>query len=329
MNRNRLLCLPGAALAALLAGAAPSASAQSAGDELNARISITALAADDGWDQPLRSPMALFVDPHAQEVFVADAGNNRVVVYDALLQPKYSFLHFVPDPASGRAVKGQPRDLVVNSRGEIILIDTHSECLDVLDFRGALLERLRLDLLLGDTALSPRPQAVALGPGDRTIVATAGDVAGVLILDQTFALERTIGVDDPAQSPFRTIMALTVDDSTLYVTDLYAEPAVKLFDLSGRYLRGFAGHDVDRADLSFPSGIAVMTDTAGEKTVWVTDGLRQVVKVYRPNGAFLAFVGGFGLKPGEFRYPGDIAFNGTAFYVLERAGGRVQRFVID
>ncbi len=304
--------------------------AQSEGDDLNARISITTLVNDDGWDRNLRAPSALFFDDASGELFVADAGNNRVLVFDRLLSPRYSFPHFVPEYGTGRLVKGEPRDLVVNSRGEILLIDNHADFIDVLDFRGTPLERIHLDRLQGDTSLTIRPQTIALGPDDHLYVGTAGDIVGVFVLDADFRLVRVIGQSSADVKPFQTIMAVAVYDSTLYVTDLYAEPAVKLFTLDGRYLAGFAKHDVDRADLSFPSGIALMTDETGRKTIWITDGLRQTVKVYQHDGAFLAFVGGFGVKPGEFRYPADIVASGDSlFYVLERTGGRISRFIID
>ena len=304
--------------------------AQGAGDALNARISITALVNDDGWDRALRAPSALFFDERSGELFVADAGNNRVLVLDRNLGPRYSFLHFVPEYGTGRPIKGEPRDLVVNSRGEILLIDNHAEFVDVLDFRGTPVDRIMLDRLQGDTSLTIRPQTIAIGPDDYLYIGTAGDVVGVFILDPDFRIVRVIGQSSADVRPFQTIMAVAVYDSILYVTDLHAEPAVKLFTLDGRYLSGFAKHDVDRADLSFPSGIAVMTDESGQKTIWITDGLRQTVKVYYHDGAFLAFVGGFGVKPGEFRYPADIAASGDSlFYILERTGGRISRFVID
>ena len=120
-----------------------------------------------------------------------------------------------------------------------------------------------------------------------------------------------------------------VNSGRLYVTDLYGTPAVKVFDTSGSYLFGFAGHDIERADMSFPSGLAVIANDRGEPNIWVVDGLRQVIKVFDSEGEFIQLVGGFGINPGEFRYPSDIVtLTDSIIYVVERVGNRIQRFDI-
>jgi len=318
-------------LASLLLLPADRPAAQDLAKMLNDRISITAIVTDDGWNRPLRGPSAMFYDQSADELFITDPGNNRVVIYDGNLSPVFSFTHYVRDPSSERMIKGEPRDLVVNSRGEIILADNYVSYLDILDFRGAFIERLELNRLLNDTTLNVKPQCLAIDGNDNLYVATAGDVVGVIVLDGNFRFQRIIGRDAAGNSDFKSPLAIHVSDSILFVTDLYAEPTVKLFDTSGAYLTGFGAHDVDRADMSFPSGLTTMTDDeTGKVTFWVVDGLRQVVKVFHDDGSFLAHVGGFGVAPGEFRYPTDIVSSGDSlFFILERVGNRIQRFTID
>lgn len=293
------------------------------------RITITEIAFDDGWQTGFKGAAALFVDQSVEELFVADAGNSRVVIFDDRLRAKFAFDHYVKDPRSGRLLKGEPRDMVVNSRGEIILIDNLSENIEVLDFRGKLLEKIYPNELYGDTSLTIKPQRLAIDSQDRLYVATGGDVVTVMVLDDYFNLDKMIGKRGGETEDFNTVLTLEVHKDRLYTTDLYAVPAIKVFDTSGAFLFGFGAHDVERADVSFPSGLTVLEIEPGKPTIWIADGLRQVLKVYDAEGNFIQFVGGFGLKAGEFRYPADLATLGdSVLYIVERVGNRIQRFDI-
>lgn len=294
-------------------------------EELNRRLFINTIVNDDGWQGLLRTPTAIYYDPTGDEVFVADAGNNRVLVYHPDLTPKFTFQHFIRDERTGEMVPGEPKDMVVNSLGEIILLDNRVDYIEVLDFRGKPLERIRPAALLGDTTLEVRAQGLAIDANDNLYAALTGDVTTVLKLNQQFELIDQIGRKGNGPDQFNTPMAITVWRDIVVVTDLYGRPAVKVFDTSGVYQYGFAAHDIDKADLSFPSGVTVVDNIAGGYTIWVADGLRQVLKVYDNTGEFLALVGGYGFGPGEFRYPNDIVAAGdSAYYVLERIGNRIQ-----
>ena len=292
-------------------------------------FTITDIVSDDGWQTSMRGPSAMFADRRSGEVFVADAGNHRILVFDQRLQPKFSFEHFVKDRRSGRLVKGEPRDMVVNSAGEIILVDNLATHLDVLDFRGKPLEQIHLNRLYGDTTLTIKPQSLSIDSDDNLYVGTTGDVVTVMVLDSYFNLKKMIGHRGGAESEYNTILAIHVNDGRLYVTDLYAKPAIKVFDTTGTFLFGFGGHEIEKADVSFPSGVAILPDLEGNPLIWIVDGLRQVIKVFDANGEFVQLVGGYGIGPGEFRYPADIAaLSDSVFYVVERIGNRVQRISI-
>ncbi|MEW6413182.1 MAG: NHL repeat-containing protein [Candidatus Zixiibacteriota bacterium] len=289
---------------------------------------ITAAAFDDGWQKHLRNPGALFFDRSAGELFVADAGNGRVVIYDSLLNPKYSFEHYVTEKRSGNLVKGEPRDLAVNAVGEIILSDNFADYLDLLDFRGKSLQKIYLNAVYGDTTLTIKPEGLTIDKQGNLYVIASGDIVTVMVLNDYFELVRSIGQKGGGPSDFNTPLAIQVWQDRVFVTDLYADPAVKVFDTIGTFLYGFSGHQIERGDLSFPSGIEIlpMGDSA-LPTIWVTDGLRQVVKVFNNDGEFREIVGGYGVNAGEFRYPTDIVAAGdSAFFIVERIGSRIQRF---
>jgi len=296
--------------------------------DLSEKINFTALAFDDGMGRALRSPASIFYDTHAQEILVADAGNNRVLIYDKDLRPLYSFEHFVKDRYADRMIKGEPKAVVANSSGDLIIIDNLVSYLDILDFRGNFQIRVFLNALLGDTTLNIRPECLAIDQNDNLYIVTAGDLVTVVVLDQYYNLKRTIGKKGGAKNEFNTLVGIAVTNEKLFVSDIYAIPAVKVFDTLGNYLLGFGGHNVDKSDLSLPSGMMISIDSASNsELIWTCDALRQVVKVFDSAGNFLANIGGFGYSLGEFRYPANISGDGKKiFYIVEKVGGRIQRF---
>jgi len=115
----------------------------------------------------------------------------------------------------------------------------------------------------------------------------------------------------------------------VFVGDLYGLPAVKIFDTLGQYQFGFGKHDVERSDLTFPCGFGFLDLGTEGRLVLVADAIRQAVKVYTEDGTYVTLIGGQGRLTGEFLYPAGIASDGASlFYVLERAGRRVQEFTV-
>lgn len=301
----------------------------SVASDIPSRITFDAIAFDDGMGIALRSPRAIFFDKRSGELTVADAGNNRIIIYDRNLKPLFSFDHFVRDRYTGMIVKGEPKAVAVNSLGEIIVIDNLVEYLEVLDFRGTPLERFTVGQILGDSAIKARPECLAIDAADNLYLGVTGKMTAVLMLDKNLKLVRVIGKKGPLPSELNTILAVTESEGLLYLTDLYSVPAIKLFDTTGNYISGFAGHDIEEPDLSLPSGIAVSEDSIDGTLIWVTDALRQVIKVYNSDGDMLVQVGGFGYKLGEYQYPAGIAFTGDGhFFVSEKVGNRIQRFLL-
>jgi sugar lactone lactonase YvrE len=297
--------------------------------DLVERVTFNAVTYDDGSGGSLRNPWSASFDDRARELFICDAGNGRIVIYDDDLTPRYSFTHFVTPRSGAELTRGEPRATVTNSQGDIFIVDNLAPYIDVADFRGAVFTRIYPNRLLGDTTLQLRPQALAIDSADNLYVIVSGDKQTVLVLDRDYNLKRQFGQKGTAPKDFSAPVAIAEHKGLLYISDMYAIPALKVFDTTGTYLRGFGAHDVDRADLSFPSAIVISEDTSGAPLIWVADNLRQVIKVYDETGTWLANVGGFGDQLGEFRYPSGLAIEGNStFFVVERFGNRIQRFVL-
>lgn len=294
-------------------------------DSIHNHLSIPAVAIDDGFGTGLREPSSVWLDTLAGEVFVADTRNGRVVIYDRDLTALYSFRHYVRD-SHGNAQTGQPKGLAVTSGGDILLVDAVSDVIELLDFRGRMLEQVSLNRLLGDTSLQLKPACVAVDAADRFYLAATGDVTTILVLNADLSLLRTIGEKGDSAWQLNTPVGLGVCEGRVFVGDLYGLPAVKIFDTLGQYQFGFGTHDVERPDLTFPGGFGFLEGSDG-KLILVVDVIRQVVKVYENDGRFVTMIGGMGRLTGQFNYPSGIVSDGkSTFYVVERVGRRVQQF---
>jgi DNA-binding beta-propeller fold protein YncE len=296
-------------------------------DSIHAHLTIPAMAYDDGFGTGLREPSGIWLDTAAGEVFVADAANGRVVIYDRGLTALYSFRHYVQDPVSGFVHTGQPKGVAVTSQGDIALIDAVSDHLDLLDFRGRVIDHVRLNQLVGDTALHLKAACITADAADQFYVAVNGDLTTVLVLDADLGLIRVICDQVDSAHQLNTPVGIAVYNGRVFVGDLYGLPAVKVFDTLGGYLFGFGNHDVERPDLTFPGGFGFLDDGSGSTLILVMDAIRQVVKVYADEGTFITMIGGQGRLPGQFQYPSGLVSDGRSnFYVLERIGRRVQKF---
>ena len=291
---------------------------------------FTGITYDNGTDGPLKNPGFAFFDKRARELFVAATGNRRIVVYDFDLIPKFTFQHFVRDRKSNKMVLGEPKAVVVNSQGDMLVIDNLADYVDILDFRGKSFQQVYPNRMLGDTTLKIRADLIAIDDSDNVYLSVVGDLTAVLSLDRNMNLklriiERTADSTTSIAGP----LAMAVMDSLLLLTEFREAPVLKLFDTSGRYLGGFGGREIAKEDFSMAIAAAIYRDSTGSLSFLVADALRQVIKRVAVNGSLIATFGGYGAYPGALSYPSGLTYAGNSdFFVVERVGGRIQRFSI-
>ncbi len=296
-------------------------------DTIQNHVFISAAAYDDGFGVSLKDPAGIWYQKSTGEVYVADAGNGRVIIYDSLLTAIYSFRHYVKDRFTGEMVVGEPRGIAVNADGEILLLDARTDRLDLLDFRGRLLSSAFPNRLLNDSTLRLILSAVTIDKNGNYHVIVSGDLVHILVLDQDLNLIRQFGVQGDLPGQLNTPSAIGVSEGQIYIGELRGLPSVKVFDTLGQYQFGFGGHDIQPEDLSLPSGIAFLDGSLTGQAVLVVDALRHAIKLYDSNGKYLSTIGGFGYLPGLLQYPSGLSSDGgSRFYVVEKGGERVQRY---
>jgi hypothetical protein len=257
-------------------------------------------------------------------LYVLDNGRRAIDVLDSTGLPRFSFVHWVTDPAMGQRGPGEPHGLAVTPEGEIFITDFYSRTIDVLNIRGERIGQLDILKEIGwhDPAL--RPEKLALDGQGRLYVSIAGSRSGVARC-QTDGSSCELLVNATAEG-VQAITGMSVaSDGRFAVLDYRGEPAVRVYDARGRMIVAFGGHDISDVDLSYPTSFLFAEDGS----YWVADALRHVVKHYTSSGEFLEFVGGYGADPGGVRYPTAVTGDGVGRLVIsERIGGRIQEYVL-
>jgi hypothetical protein len=285
---------------------------------------VNSILSESVGGQKFRSISCLTEDPVTGELYVVDNGRHEVDIIDSAGIPRYSFVHWVTDPQTGQRVAGEPHALVITPHGEILITDYFSRSIDILNIRG---ERTgQIDVLsdIGWNDPSLRPEQLALDGEGRLYVSIAGSRSGVArCLTDGSSCELLV---DASAEGVQAITGMNVaEDGRFAVLDYRGEPAVRVYDPTGKQLIGFGGHEVSEGDLSYPTAFLF----AADGSFWIADALRHAVKHYGATGTFLEYVGGYGTRPGDLRYPTAVTGDGVGrLLVSERVGGRIQEYIL-
>ncbi len=133
-----------------------------------------------GLETPIDDPRDLFVDPDGN-VYVVDAGNNRIVVLD----PNYKLMFIISDFINDQGIPDSftnPSGVFVNEE-KIFVCDTDANRLVIFDREGNF-ERILgrpTSALFGENAIY-KPIAVAVDQYDRIFVISSTNYQGVIVL---------------------------------------------------------------------------------------------------------------------------------------------------
>ena len=253
--------------------------------------------------------MGVFCDKYHSEIYIADRGNDQIVVLDAEGLTRVQV-------RADQELKA-PLDVVVDRDGHIYVSQMGKDSLQLFDFRGGHLADLR------------SPDSVPFKPGrlcrdaSGKLYAVDRQSARVLVYGADGAFLFQFGGKGEGQGKFRLISGVAVDSAgRIYVTDSRQNP-VQVFDRTGKFLLPLGHRGPRDSDFSFPGGISIDR----KDRIWIVDTFKHHVKVLKADGSLLFQFGRFGTEAGQFFFPVDIALdvNGR-IYVLEKGANRLQVF---
>lgn len=243
-------------------------------------------------DKVAPQPTGLSVDQRTGEIYIADASNARIAIYDA--QRRYNF------EFSTRDRLANPRQVAVDSEGRIFVLgDQREHTLAVFDYNGDFLTYLDLSTQGGEWI----PLSMTITASDELLL-LAAEPARVFSYSTSGEPLRTIQLFEGDEKARMTPMLENlnvVGDKMIVTLPMMSQAAV--CQLNGDVIRfiGFAGGGP--TELSFPMAATV----SPEGGFVVLDKHRHLLQFMDAKGAFVREVGNFGMKMGYFFHPTTMA----------------------
>lgn len=152
----------------------------------------------------LKSPNDIFYDKASEKVFIADTGNNRIVVTDKDLKVVKVISEFNNNGAA--QTFNQPYGVFVNGKGNLYVADTANARIVIFDKDLNFLKILppiSADILPEGFTYSPK--AVATDNADNVYVVSMNTNMGIISLDPDGSFEGFFGAQEANVNPFTAL----------------------------------------------------------------------------------------------------------------------------
>lgn len=279
-----------------------------AGDEGRTRL-------EEGEGVRLHQPRDVAADASGR-VYVADTGNDRIVVFDGERGVVKSWGGVGEEP--GRF--NEPCGLALGPDGLVYVADTWNHRIQVFARDGALVR-----VFDAGTDAFWGPRGIAVGPHGRVYVTDTG-MHRVVVFDRDGARVSQWGALGSLPGQFVEPVGIAVDDwGHVWVADV-GNYRLQVFDGAGRFLREWSVPGWGGEGEAFREPY-LGTDEQGN--IYLTDPSRHRLVVMDARGEYRSVIGTYGAEPGEFDTPIGVAVGGVGrarLYVSDTMNGRVQVF---
>lgn len=278
------------------------------------------------WGEPGSGP-GQFNDPtgitvHAGEIFVSDARNARIQVFDT----EGRFRHQFGSKGNGPGQFGRPMNLIVH-QGELYVADYWNDRIEVFALDGTPKRRI------GRAGAGPGE----LGAPGGVAVASNGDLYVVDFYNQRVQRLKPDGRfvaqwGETGKTGIRagrfnypTDVAIA-PDGTVYVADGYND-RIQVFGPDGKFLRKWGGPFGMNIHGPFNGWFATVTSIAlgPNGNVFATDFYHDRVQKFRADGTFLTAFGTPATGPAHAAIAVDVDDDG-AVYVVNYDANRIEKW---
>jgi sugar lactone lactonase YvrE len=264
-----------------------------------------------GRSDKLREPLDIFFDRGKKELYITDAANRAVFVYDN----NGMFLQQIK--VDGK--EGSPRLVAVDGKGRIYTGHVTSPKLSRLDFRGELLDVVNLPGIVDAPGNTVRPMHLASGSGGE--IYALKSAGGIVKVDPDGSSHKEVNIT--GEGAPNMIYGMTVDGEGRYLFTDMRPYSVVIYDPQKKEFKRFGSPGVLYGQLDRPLGIAA--DDTGH--IFVVSLVTNKVSCFDREGNFIEEFGGFGETYGRFYMPSKIVSDGKdRLFVLENTLKRVQVF---
>jgi hypothetical protein len=261
---------------------------------------------------PLAGPEAMCFDRLHHELYVADAGNSRILIFDRDGNYLFEF--------SDRERLSSPRAIDVDSLGRIYVLTAHpDDQIHRFDYDGTFLGDIRLAEISSDSTISA--SSFVLGNEGRLFVLET-DSARIHVLDPIGSPLYSFSLLDSSElREERPIIGQLawIHDRLVVPMSMFAQVQIHAPDGAREKVFGMAGGTP--GSFSFP--VAACEDHSGG--LLVLDKHRFTVLQFRMDGKWISELGGMGVSPGWFYHPHAICTDGEGqYFVAQTFMNRIQ-----
>lgn len=267
-------------------------------------------------------PTSLFFDEATEEMYVTDAGNGQLVIYNRNSYP-------INNLGKGRDLNRITSCSIIDGRLYVCCTNDQEHPTGVIKVlnKAFFTEREIVLSQINHNLTNFMAKQIVTGITNRhyIIESSQGYVSvfdkNWILIDKIIPREKRLGIMEPA-----TIDAVTTGkNGNIY---LLSEDRGRIFayNSSEEFLFSFGEKGGDVGKLARPRAIAVDDKN---KRIYVCDYLRHAVLVYSTEGEYLFEIGSKGNRPGSLLYPSAVSIDKTGrLFVADTFNHRVQIFSI-
>ncbi|MFB3915347.1 MAG: 6-bladed beta-propeller [Terriglobales bacterium] len=248
---------------------------------------------------------------------------ERTLTSEHDIRGKRSFWTKLVDAIAGEPIYKQmvrPYDVVVDSRGRIIVTDPGLAGVHVFDLAQHKYKFLERQARLTDSMLEP--QCVTVDAHDNILV-TDSRVGKVFVFEPSGNFRGMLGSLKGGEGLFKRATGIAVDPQTqnIYVTDTLRD-RIYVLDSKGQVLGTIGQHGDGDGEFNYPTELLIRNGMLA-----VVDAMNFRVQLFDMNGSFQAAIGQEGDRAGGFFRPKGIGLDSeNHIYVVDGEFGVVQVF---
>ena len=216
-----------------------------------------------------------------------------------------------------------PTDAAVGRDGSLYVLDGVNHRVVVCDGAGRF--RFQFGDRGGGMGQFAYPLGIAADPNGNVYVADSGNHRfQVFTADGKPRAAVPLPASASGVPPDPTDTAVDPARQRLYITDNDSH-VVHVYRLAERRFEAvWGGPGRDQRQFRFP----FLIDTSPEGYLFVAEPINTRVQVLNPDGKFVGFIGGWGIKPGQLFRPKGVAAWGDRVFVTDSYLGNVQVFTL-
>lgn len=257
----------------------------------------------------------LVLGPTGVVVAVQERAESEEAVYEVRARTKQIIVGPEGKPFS------MPSDAAVGLDGNLYVLDGVHHRVVVYDAEG----KFRFEFGNRGSGLGQLlfPLGIATAPDGKVYVADSGNHRFQVFTPKGKPLEAVVlPMTWSGSPPDPTDVAVDPIRQRLYIAD-NDNHRLCLYNLaSGSFEAPFGSHGLDQRQFRFP----FLIDISPEGYVLVAEVINTRVQVLNSSGKFVAFIGGWGGKPGQLFRPKGVAISEDRVFVTDSYLGRVQVF---